>query len=86
MKRTFIAALVLSAATATGAMAQGSTKQDNMGSGASEFAPGQIQRDKDIPAKENAPGQRAQDTDMPAKEFAPGQRMNEEKDKKDRRG
>ncbi len=85
MKRTFIAVLVLSAATATGAMAQGSTKQDNTGSGASQFAPGQI-RDKDMPAKEKAPGQRAEDTDRPAKDFAPGQKMNEEKGTKDKRG
>jgi hypothetical protein len=86
MKRTFVAALVLSAATATAAMTQGSTKQDNTGSGASQYAPGQIQRDKDIPAKEKAPGQRAQDTDRPAKDFAPGQKMNEEKNTKDERG
>jgi hypothetical protein len=87
MRTAFAFALLLSLGAASGVMAQGSTKQDNSGSGASQYAPGQIQRDTGTPAKEKAPGQQDfKDKETPgASENAPGQQMRQEKQSTDKK-
>jgi hypothetical protein len=70
-------------------MAQGSTKQDNTGSGASQYAPGQQNFKGGEPgASEKAPGQqdfKKKGSDPGASEYAPGQKMQDDKDSTDRK-
>jgi hypothetical protein len=81
MRNAFALAILLSLGAASGAMAQGSTKQDNTGSGASQYAPGQQNFKGGEPgASEKAPGQqdfKDKKSDPGASEFAPGQRMRD---------
>jgi hypothetical protein len=90
MRNAFALAILLSFGAASGAMAQGSTKQDNTGSGASQYAPGQqdFKGTGGPGASEKAPGQqdfKKEGSAPGASENAPGQQMRDDKGSTDRK-